>query len=200
MDIFETDFNGWLYKVKLKTKGIGCAFSDDIGPDAQLEYFKNLILILKNSFEEDLKLYVISYFRKAGKFNCVEKYYGIWKALNKKNIVFANSNHEVFLEKNGESWMSAYAEINENEIKNLLKMQFPIIVFANETVMSDLFSKEINVLNDPELIKSYLLQTDSIIVEIADLCDEGFTIFIYSKSDNDKFDSKKVMEELKHSL
>ncbi len=200
MDIFDTDFNGYVYKVELKTKGIGCSFPDDIEPDVKTEYFFNIIRTLINSFKNDLKLYVVSYLQKIGKFNCIEKHYGVWKKLNLNNIFFANSNNEVFLEKNGKSLMIAYAEINENEINNLLKMQLPIIVFAKETAMSDIFKKEMDILSEPSHIKSNLLQAGSIIVEILDLGIDGFSIFVYSKHDNCKFDSKKLKEELKLSL
>lgn len=200
MQVLETNFNGYIHKVQMATHGLCVTSSDN---ETNVNFFDKFLCVTK-SLSEFLKnkynLYIIKYFDKVGKFNSLEKYYGIWKRLNQKNILYENSSREVIIESDKKSVMVAYSIVNCNEINNLLNDDENIIAFATESVIHKLFDSNSEYLDCPEHIKEMLLNENSCLIEYLDLGSEGMSLFVYSKRDNIILDWQEIKNVIGRSI
>ena len=192
MQIVETTFNGYIYKVNIETCGL-CITSTDNEFNINLsDEFLRVIKTLSKFFKDKYSLFNVQYFNKIGKFNRIEKYYGIWRYLKQSGISFKNSSDEIAIESDNISSMIAYSKVNCDEVDNLFKCTNNIVVFAKDNTMHQVFCPIDKSLIYPEYIKETLLNKDSLLVEYLELGSEGSSLFLYAKKDNMILDWERV--------
>ncbi len=195
MEYIDTQYNGYPYSVNLKTKGICCTSIDgDKRPEIFTD-FEKIICALKRLYSNDLKLYVISFVSKIGKFNSVEKRKGIW-GLSTKNSLFSGLSREYDFFKDGKSMLIGYASVEDKDIVNLFKINKPIIVLSQEQTIVDMFSEGFSAISSESKIKDKLLEKGSIIIEALDLGVDGRSLFLYAQQNNENFDCEKLKDVL----
>lgn len=184
MQIVETTFNGYIYKANTETFGLCITSTDNEVNVNFLDKFLHIIKTLSGFFKNKYNLYNVQYFNKVGKFNRVEKYYGIWRYLKQSGISFKDSSDEITIESDNRSAMIAYSKVDCDEVNNLFNSSNNIAVFANDNTMRQVFCPGNKSLIYPEYIKEALLNKDSLLVEYLELGSEGSSLFLYAKKDN----------------
>ncbi len=196
MDYIDTTYNGYPHSVSVKTKGICCTSMESDKHTEIFNNFEKIICALKRFYNDNLKLYVINFISKIGKFNCVEKRKGLCGNLLTKNSLFSCPCKEFVFFEDGKSILIGYTSVEDTEICNLFKITNPIIVLAQEKTISDMFNKGVSVINPESKIKDRLLAKDSIIIESINLGVDGCSLFLYTQQDNKNFDSIKLKNML----
>lgn len=198
VNVFDSDFNGYLYKATCETEAIGISVENsmDDSREASLEmsfeiYAKLLAQYLDSNNNVDL--YLIAYDSKIGKFNAIERHNGIWNGLKKKGIAFSNTSKEKEFYELGESFFIAYAKVIKKEISNLFILNNAIICFAEQEEINNLIHKDYNILGSISKIKDYLLDRNCLFVELLDLGYDGNSLFLYAKKDSDKLANVKTL-------
>ena len=195
MEYIDTKYNGYPYSVNIKTKGICCTSTDSDKRPEIFTDFEKIICALKRFYSNDLKLYVISFISKIGKFNSVEKRKGIW-GLSTKNSLFRDSSREYNFCEDGKSMLIGYASVEDKEIGDLFKINNPIIVLSQEQTIVDMFNERFSAISSESKIKDKLLEKGSIIIETLDLGVDGRSLFLYAQQHNENFDCAKLKDML----
>lgn len=178
--ILKKDYSGYPYKANVKTNAYCFVTTSNSQKENEIEY-GNIIKMFAEIFKATYGLYVLNYNCKEGEFNAVEKHNGVWKPLKLTGKCFENISEELYYRDNGKSLVLSYAKVMDAEIPYLFKLNFPIIVLANDKIIKKLLNCDNGVLFYPEKIKEFLLANKAVIMEYLNIGVDGSSLFVYSK-------------------
>ncbi len=194
--VFVSDYNGDIINPRWNVTSICISFND-----SELKYnfndskYTETLEWITDLLSDHVKLYELFMLRKPGRFNRIDKYYGIWKKLLNKNIEFSITFPEKYFLFDSCEVMVAIAEIEPHKIKEALALCSnrccgAMLFFSKYNIIYEHIHDKKIFLTDMKTI-DYLLDNDATIICTSDFYPEERVLYLYGKNGNKEIELMK---------